>query len=53
MAIIAIVAALVLRDILSDNHQEQAQFNAVFSLKEMDPVGVEPTTSALCKGSTL
>jgi hypothetical protein len=39
MAIIAIVAALVLRDILSDNHQEQAQFNAVFSQNKRNGPG--------------
>jgi hypothetical protein len=33
---------------LSDNFLNQAQFNTVFlSQKEMDRVGVEPTTSAM------
>jgi hypothetical protein len=39
--------ALVLLLDLSDNYQKQAQFNAVVvQQKEMDRVGVEPTTSA-------
>jgi hypothetical protein len=39
MAIIAIVAALVLRDILSDNHQEQAQFNFIVTEIEKNGPG--------------
>ena len=36
-----------IRDILSDNFLKLAQFNAVVpSQKEMEQVGVEPTTSA-------
>jgi hypothetical protein len=36
-----------LRDILSDNNLKQTHFNTVVvQQKEMDRVGVEPTTSA-------
>jgi hypothetical protein len=39
--------ALALREVSSDNLLEQAQFNTVVvQQKEMDRVGVEPTTSA-------
>jgi hypothetical protein len=39
---------------LSDNYLRQAQFNAVVpSQKEMDRVGVEPTTSAFCVKAAL
>jgi hypothetical protein len=46
-AIVIQYRSLALVKVLSDNNQNQAQFNTVVpSYKEVDGVGVEPTTSA-------